>query len=168
MFAFERAAGRRSRIEKIDCEVRQHRRPFLEGDNCMKPNCRVSLVLGLAALVLILASSSESSTASRNSKPTFAPYQDNPYQYLYGNVINAKVFRHEGQPLTNVEFKPVQTYPMFSQFVTFCGNQEDKFDFAASEPVVLVYSRIMHRRDCFDLLRVDVVQGVRQVGQARP
>ena len=130
----------------------------------MKRDCRVVLVLGLAVLVMILTPSSESSTAPKKSKSTVAYYQDNPYQYLYGNVVNAKLFRRGDQQFTNVEVKPVQTYPMFSQFVTFCDNQEDKLDLTTSEPVVLVYSRIMHRRDCFDLLRVDVVQKARQAG----
>ncbi|MBZ5627672.1 MAG: hypothetical protein LAO06_02275 [Acidobacteriia bacterium] len=132
----------------------------------MKLGCRVVLVLGLAALVLILASSLESSTVPKKSKPSSLAYQDNPYQYLYGNVVRAQVFRHGGQLFTNVEVKPVQTYPMFSQFVTFCDNQEDKLDFTTSEPVVLVYSRIMHRQDCYELLRVDVVQKARQVGSS--
>ena len=131
-----------------------------------KLNCCVVLVLGLAVLVMILAPMSESATAPKKSKPTIAYYQDNPYQYLYGNVVNAKIFRSGDQLFTNVEVKPVQTYPMFSQFVTFCDNQEEKLDLTTSEPVVLVYSRIMHRRDCFDLLRVDVVQKARQVGSS--
>ncbi len=132
----------------------------------MKRDCRVVLVLALAALVLILAPKSESATVAKKSKSELAYYQDNPYQYLYGNVVNAKTFRRGDQQFTNVEVKPVQTYPMFSQYVTFCDNQEDKLDLTTSEPVVLVYSRIMHRRDCFDLLRVDVVQKARQVGSS--
>jgi hypothetical protein len=132
----------------------------------MKRDCRVVLVLGLAVLVMILAPRSESATGPKKSKPTFAYYLDNPYQYLYGNVVNARMFRRGDQQFTNVEVKPVQTYPMFSQYVTFCGNQEDKLDLTTSEPVVLVYSRIMHRRDCFDLLRVDVVQKARQAGSS--
>ncbi|MBZ5569312.1 MAG: hypothetical protein LAN64_15855 [Acidobacteriia bacterium] len=130
----------------------------------MKLGCRIVFVLGLAVLVLILASSSESSTVAKKSGPAFPAYQDNPYQYLYGNVVRALVFRHGDKLFTNVEVKPVQTYPMFSQFVTFCDNQEDKLDLTTSEPVVLVYSRIMHRQDCFDLSRVDVVQKARQAG----
>jgi hypothetical protein len=130
----------------------------------MKRDCRVVLVVGLAALVLILAPTSESSTVPKKSKSTVAYYQDNPYQYLYGNVVNATLFRRGDQQFTNVEVKPVQTYPMFSQYVTFCDNQEDKLDLTTSEPVVLVYSRIMHRRDCYDLLRVDVVQKARRAG----
>ena len=131
----------------------------------MKRDCRVVLALGLAVLVMILTPGSESATAPKKSKPTVAAYyQDNPYQYLYGNVVNAKLFRRGDQQFTNVEVKPVQTFPMFSQFVTFCDNQADKLDLTTSEPVVLVYSRIMHRRECFDLLRVDVVQKARQVG----
>jgi hypothetical protein len=130
----------------------------------MKLACRVVLVLGLAVLVLILAPRSESATAAKKSKSAVAYYQDNPYQYLYGNVVNAKLFRRGDQQFTNVEVKPVQTYPMFSQFVTFCDNQEDKLDLTTSEPVVLVYSRVMHRRDCFDLLRVDVVEKARHAG----
>ena len=130
----------------------------------MKLAYRVVLVLALAALVLILAPKSESATVAKKSKPTIAYYQDNPYQYLYGNVVRATLFRHGDQQFTNVEVKPVQTYPMFSQYVTFCDNQEDKLDLTTSEPVVLVYSRIMHRRDCYDLLRVDVVQKAHQVG----
>jgi hypothetical protein len=131
----------------------------------MKRDSRVVLALGLAVLVMILAPGSESATAPKKSKPTVAAYyQDNPYQYLYGNVVNAKLFRRGDQQFTNVEVKPVQTFPMFSQFVTFCDNQADKLDLTTSEPVVLVYSRIMHRRECFDLLRVDVVQKARQVG----
>jgi len=132
----------------------------------MKLDCRVALVLGLAVLVPILASSSASPAVSKKSKPAFVYYQDNPYQYLYGNVVNATLFRRGDQQFTNIEVKPVQTYPMFSQYVTFCDNQADKLDLTTSEPVVLVYSRIMHRRDCFDLLRVDVVQKARQVGSS--
>ena len=94
----------------------------------MKRDCRVVLVVGLAAFVLILAPRSESATAPRKSKPSVAYYQDNPYQYLYGNVVNATLFRRGGQQFTNVEVKPVQTYPMFSQYVTFCDNQADKLD----------------------------------------
>ena len=130
----------------------------------MKLACRVVLVLALAALVLILAPSSESATAPKKSKSELAYYQDNPYQYLYGNVVNATLFRRGDQQFTNIEVKPVQTYPMFSQYVTFCDNQADKLDLTTSEPVVLVYSRIMHRRDCYDLLRVDVVQKARRAG----
>ncbi len=130
----------------------------------MKRACRVVLVLALAAVVLILAPRSESATAPKKSKSELAYYQDNPYQYLYGNVVRATLFRRGDQQFTNVEVKPVQTYPMFSQYVTFCDNQEDKLDLTTSEPVVLVYSRIMHRRDCYDLLRVDVVQKARRAG----
>jgi hypothetical protein len=134
----------------------------------MKRDCRVALVLGLAALVMILTSSSESSNAPKKSKSEISHYQDNPYQYLYGNVVNATLFRRGDQQFTNVEVKPVQTYPMFSQYVTFCDNQEGKLDLTTSAPVVLVYSRIMHRRDCFDLLRVDVVQKAYRVGLGSP
>lgn len=130
----------------------------------MKRDCRVVLVLVRAAVVLVMAPASESATAPKKSKSELAYYQDNPYQYLYGNVVNARLFRHGDQQFTNVEVKPVETSPMFTQFVTFCGNQGDKLDLTTSEPVVLVYSRIMHRRDCFDLLRVDVVQKARQAG----
>lgn len=132
--------------------------------NSIKLDCHLVRVLGLAVLVLILASGLESATVFKKSKPPFPVYQDNPYQYLYGNVVRAKMFRRGDQTYTNVEVKPVQTYPMFSQFVTFCDDQEDKLDFSTSEQVVLVYSRVMHRRDCFDLSRVDVVQKARQVG----
>jgi hypothetical protein len=130
----------------------------------MKRNSRVSLALALAVLVMILAPSSESSSAPKKSKSELAYYQDNPYQYLYGNVVNISMFRRGDQQFTNVEIKPVQTYPMFSQYVTFCDSQEDKLDLTTSEPVVLVYSRVMHRRDCYDLLRVDVVQKARRAG----
>jgi hypothetical protein len=130
----------------------------------MKRNCRVVIALGLAALVMILTPSSESSSAPKKPKSAVAYYQDNPYQYLYGNVVNISMFRRGDQQFTNVEVKPVQTYPMFSQYVTFCDDQEDKLDLTTSEPVVLVYSRVMHRRDCYDLLRVDVVQKARRAG----
>ena len=77
-------------------------------------------------------------------------------------MVRTTLFRHGTQVFTNLEVKPVQTYPMFSQYVTFCDNQEDKLDAASGDPVVLVYSRTMHRRDCFDLLRVDVVEKARR------
>ena len=129
-----------------------------------KLNCRVVLILSLALLVLIPATRSESSVVPKKSKVTAASYQDNPYQYLYGNVVNATLFRDGDQLFTNVQIKPVHTYPMFSQSVTFCDNQEAKLDLATTDPVVLVYSRTMHRRDCYELLRVDVVQQAHQVG----
>jgi len=130
----------------------------------MKLACRAVCVLGLAALVLMLAPRAESSNAPKKSKPTTTYYQDNPYQYLYGSVVNATLFRRGDQQFTNVQVKPVLTFPMFSQYVTFCDNQEDKLDLTTSEPVVLVYSRVMHRRDCYDLMRVDVVQKARRPG----
>jgi hypothetical protein len=129
----------------------------------MKVDCRVP-VLGMAVLVLILSSSSESSTAAKTPDQIPPAYQDNPYQYLYGIVVKAEVFRLGDQLFTNLEVKPVQTYLVFSQSVTFCGNQEGKLDFAASQAVVMVYSRVMHRRGCFDLLRIDVVEKARRVG----
>ena len=132
----------------------------------MKVDCRVVPVLGLAVVVLILSSSSESSTAAKTSNQLLPAYQDNPYQYLYGIVVKAEVFRLGDQLFTNLEVKPVQTYLVFSQSVTFCGNQEDKLDATTSQPVVMVYSRVMHRRGCFDLLRVDVVEKARRVGSS--
>ena len=132
----------------------------------MKLGCRIVLILSLAILGLILPSRSESSSAPKKFDRTQPLYQDNPYQYLYGNVVRATLFRRGDQQFTNLEVKPVQTYPMFSQFVTFCGNQEDKLDVTGPEPVVLVYSRMMHRRDCYELLRVDVVEKARRWGAA--
>jgi hypothetical protein len=128
----------------------------------MKVDCRI--VRGLAIFVLIMSASSMCSTGARTSNEILPAYQDNPYQYLYGITVKARVFRLGDQLFTNLEVKPVQTYLVFSQSVTFCGDQEDKLDLSTSQPVVLVYSRVMHRRGCFDLLRVDVVEKARRVG----
>src|ERR1051326_4673854 len=122
----------------------------------------VGLALRLASVMLILSSSfpafsSEFSSAANDSSTQFAAYKINPYQYLYGNVVKATVVRSGRQSFTTVEVKPVRTYLMFSQDVIFCGDQRDKFDATALSPVVLVYSRVMHNRGCFELVLVDVV-----------
>jgi hypothetical protein len=130
----------------------------------MNINCRIAPMIGLLILTLILPSRSESSTTAKISNQIVPAYQLNPYQYLYGIVVKADIIRLGDQLFTTLEVKPVQTYLVFSQSVTFCGRQEDKLDVTSSQPVVLIYSRFMHRRGCFDLLRVDVVEKARRLG----
>lgn len=97
--------------------------------------------------------------------PAIAGYKQNPYQYRYGNVQDAKIFQYHGHYLTNLMFKPAGTYLLFSESITFCGNQGTKLDFTKNDIVVLIYSRVMHRTDCYDLLRIDIVEKARAAGQ---
>ena len=125
----------------------------------------------LALFVLALALSSFGLSQQRyvpapiDSIPDVAGYKDNPYTYRYGNVQQVTIFKRGDREFTNFLFKPAGTYLLYSESITLCGNQNEKLDFNNTDLIVIVHSRLMHHRDCYDLLRIDVIQKARTAGQ---
>lgn len=88
-------------------------------------------------------------------------YQDNPYEYLFGNVVRVDFPKEGDAVITNLTFAPVGTYAMFTQQVPLCGDQSNNLQFRTSDVVVITMTQRMTRRYCHDLLRIDVVQKTR-------
>lgn len=124
----------------------------------------VSIVV-LTVCVFGAVAQQRSVPAPIDSIPGVAGYHDNPYTYRYGNVQSVTIFKRGDREFTNLLFKPVGTYLFFNESITLCGNQNEKLDFNTNDTIVIVHSKLMHRRDCYDLLRIDVVQKARTAGQ---
>lgn len=118
----------------------------------------VLAVIVMLVYLLFMVAKGHSTPADAKKSPKFPfAYQDNPYQYLYGSVAEVSIFTNNGKTYTNFMVHPVNTYLLFSQSVTFCGDHRDKLNFKTSDVVVFIYSRTMHYRYCYDLTRIDVI-----------
>jgi hypothetical protein len=85
-------------------------------------------------------------------------YQENPNQYLMGYVSDANVAEtRAGRSVVVLEMRPTNTYAEFSQSIAFCSITAEQATTLVSGVVVLTYSKVMHREDCYDLYRVDKV-----------
>lgn len=104
------------------------------------------------------ATTSSAKQANGNSFGALV-YQENPNQYLMGSVSAANVGQtRNGRRVLVFEVRPTNTYAMFSQSVAFCSATDEQISTLISGSVlVLTYSRVMHRWDCYDLYRVDRV-----------
>lgn len=85
-------------------------------------------------------------------------YTDNPNTYLMGLVTNVSVHGSDGQVYTTVRIRPTNTYGLYYDEPTFCGN-EYRMVTETKGVVVFTYSKVQHRRWCYDLYRVDKVEG---------
>jgi hypothetical protein len=93
-------------------------------------------------------------------------YRENPYQYRYGRATSVHLIQLGDGKGTRMGFSPVGTYMLFpDETFTFCGDQSELLDFGPSDLVVLVFSRRMHRPQCYDLLRIDVIDKHHSAGQ---
>lgn len=84
---------------------------------------------------------------------------ENRNQYMFGSVTGGSVFKLDDKVYTEIVFNPVNTPSLFTQQVTFCGDQASEFQGKLDGLVVVTYSRVQHRRDCYDLYRVDRFKG---------
>ena len=85
-------------------------------------------------------------------------YQENPNDYLMGEIKSGQVVKRGDKRITVLEVLPTNTYGLFSQVVQFCGNQADMIN-GHRGVVVFTYSKVRHTMDCNDLYRVDDVGG---------
>lgn len=94
-------------------------------------------------------------------------YTENPYQYRYGRATKVELVQLGGRGVnTRMKFSPVGTFMLFpDETFTFCGDQSDLLGFGPSDLVVLTFSRRMHRPQCYDLLRIDVIDKHHSAGQ---
>jgi hypothetical protein len=122
----------------------------------MKTMFQTWLVSSAALLVMVAALAHARSSVPPNSNNAFGAvmYQDNPNQYLMGNITKAGLFHDGKRVITTLSVAPTNTYTLFSQQVAFCGNQAEKIN-DHTAVVVFTYSKVMHQKDCYDLYRVD-------------
>jgi len=123
-------------------------------------NHSLGVVIMAALLFLAIAPFSHCRTSAPPRDNAFGAliYQDNPNQYLMVQVRSGKIFTRGKRIYTNLSVAPTNTYGLFNQSVTFCGDQSDMFD-GKNGVLVLTYSKVMHETDCYDLYRVDTVGG---------
>ena len=83
-------------------------------------------------------------------------YRENPNQYLEGSIVSGDIHKDGKRLFTTIRFSPAHTYSLFTDDVTFCGNQADMFDGMTGD-IVVTYSKVMHQTWCFDLYSVHKV-----------
>ena len=84
-------------------------------------------------------------------------YQDNPYTYKAGSVVNAEYV--DGGVVIRVQ--PLGTYELFTEDILFCGEILGRFS-GKHNPLLLTYkikaSHLVQGIGCHDLVRVDELQ----------
>jgi hypothetical protein len=113
--------------------------------------------IGIAFVVLVLLVMAGHSATSSNVKHSnslgVVQYTENPVQYLEASVVGGSIHGD----FTTVRFQPTGTYSLFTEDVTFCGDQSSKFN-GKMGAVVLAFSKVQHHRDCYDLYSVHEVK----------
>lgn len=120
-------------------------------------------------LVVFLLFTTATLFAATTARPDSIPsiplsYQTNKYAYIYATVIKVKMVNHGEENWTRFTVSPIGTYQTFKQDITFCLDEREKLDFTNHDLTVFIYDRVMHRRGCYDLLRIDVIQKARTAG----
>lgn len=126
----------------------------------MKMNLHFIIVVGIVLALVITARCS--TTPRKDNKTCFLPegcvaqYQDNPFTYRAGAIIDASVI--EDNKAVNIRFQPLATYSLFSENILICGVPQEMFA-NKRNPMVLTYktkaSRIVQGIGCHELIRVD-------------
>jgi hypothetical protein len=98
----------------------------------------------LLLLVFLYTGFMEAAISRHNNSNSlgFIQYQDNPYTYKAGAIMEAYVI-HDGQAL-NVRINPSGTYALFYEYILLCGTPTDKF-IGKNNPMVLTYETQAHR-----------------------
>lgn len=117
----------------------------------------------LILLILCVMGFGASAHCARTTLPiphadTVAQFQQNPYVYLYGEIISGEVMHMEHETFTSISFQP--GFTLLNEKVLFCGNQAKAFN-GKMGPIVVTYSRkapFMSRGvGCHELESVDEV-----------
>lgn len=82
---------------------------------------------------------------------------ENPWQYRYGHIRGVVISHVMDRTYTIVAFNPAGTFRL-NETIVLCGNQAGQLQLTTADAVVLIFSRIRHRRSCNDLFRIDVIQ----------
>lgn len=111
----------------------------------------------MSLIVLATVTSAHCSTTEHKNSLGVPMYQENPNQYLEGSFVNGSIHTDGKREFTTVRFAPTNTYGLFVQEVTFCGDKSDLFN-GKRGTLVLTYSRVMHQTWCYDLYSVHEVK----------
>lgn len=86
-------------------------------------------------------------------QPSVSPVR---IQGTAGMLLDARVIEYKSKLYTVVRLLPSTTTDSLNdQGVAFCGDQGSIIDAANDgSPVLLLYSKTMHQRDCFDLYTI--------------
>jgi hypothetical protein len=121
----------------------------------MKTMFQTWLISSVALLVMAAALAHGSVTHKREGNAFGAViYQDNPNEYLMGQIIRGKLAISGKTIITVLNVAPTNTYGLFFQTVQFCGDVTDELEEGV---VVFTYSRVRHTMDCNELFRIDSV-----------
>jgi hypothetical protein len=116
----------------------------------------------LLTVLLFVTGTAHATTTAKGNSIGYLPYVVNPIQYLAADIIAGDVHdvgaKYQPRYLTTVKFHPLGTFMNFDETFTFCGDQAEAFD-GHDGTVVLAFSSVMHRRDCYDLYSVYDVTG---------
>lgn len=119
----------------------------------------VGATLWIVLLILAVFSGlAHGATTPRYGSSSAGPtYTDNPNQYLMGLVSDISVHENDGKVYTTVRIRPTNTYFLYFDEPTFCGNQY-RIVTETKGVLVFTYSRVQHHRWCYDLYRVDKIE----------
>lgn len=115
-------------------------------------------LLVAAGVVVLLSTAHGAIVAKHDNSLGALMYTDNPNTYLMGLVSNVSVHEDGGIIYTTVRIRPTNTYGLYYDEPTFCGN-EYRMVTETKGVVVFTYSKVQHHRWCYDLYRVDKVEG---------
>jgi hypothetical protein len=119
-------------------------------------------IAAIALLVIALLSSAHAATTATRKHDNslgVVVYRDNPNQYLEGAIAGGSVHADGKREFTTIRVNPSHTFMLFTQDITFCGDQSNKLSGMTGD-VVLTYSRVMHETWCFDLYSVHQVKEI--------
>ena len=109
----------------------------------------------LVTLLLVADVHCSTSTSSHNSLGALT-YNDNPNRYIEGAVIAESIHEDNKRVFTTLRVQPTHTYGLFTEELTFCGDQAEMFN-GVRGPVVITFSKTMHHTWCYDLYSVHQV-----------
>lgn len=114
------------------------------------------------AVVMALLPAHGAVSKQRNGSPLgVLQYQDNPYTYKVGSIVDADLVGDEKNPALVVRIQPLSTYGLFTEYIPLCGVPLYLFD-GKNNPLVLTYrtqaSRKVEGIGCHELIRVDEMQ----------
>ena len=119
----------------------------------------VVISMMILMLLLCLVATGHCTTTAKHSNSLGAlQYTENPLQYLEAAVVSGVVHSEGKQEYTAIRFQPTGTYILYTEDITFCGDEADTFN-GKRGVIVVAFSKLQHHRDCFDLYSVHEVKG---------
>jgi hypothetical protein len=116
----------------------------------------IAIAVMLYIVACVLPSHCATSSHSHNSYGAVI-YQENPNQYLEGAITHADLHKEGKRDFTTIRVQPTNTYNLFTEDITFCGNQAEMFRGMTGD-IVITFSKVMHQTWCFELYSVHQVK----------